>query len=175
MIHGLASHGVTARHLAALLGVSESGYYAWRARTPLPRALRRAWLTRLILDIHQESGSVYGYRRVMQELGRRYGIDVGHTTVEAVMRGPGSAAGQEGRTNRPRPKAPVRRPALGCRRAGRHHGAGPRVRGRRPRHRLAPSGRLEHRRGSPPHARAPRPDGRRHPRRARRTRRPGGG
>ncbi|MEV7243060.1 IS3 family transposase [Streptomyces sp. NPDC093248] len=102
MIHGLASHGVTARHLAALLGVSESGYYAWRARTPFPRALRRAWLTRLILDIHQESGSVFGYRRVMQELGRRYGIDVGHTTVEAVMKG----AGIRGRAGRPHEQAP---------------------------------------------------------------------
>ena len=102
MIHGLASHGFTARHLAALMGVSESGYYAWRARTPFPRALRRAWLTRLVLDIHQESGSVYGYRRVRQELGRRYGIDVGHTTVEAVMKG----AGIRGQAGRPDVQAP---------------------------------------------------------------------
>ncbi|MER6978044.1 IS3 family transposase [Streptomyces carpinensis] len=85
----MTSQGFPARRIAALLGVSESGYYAWRARTPSPRALRRAWLTRLILDIHQESGSTFGYRRVRQELGHRYGIDISHTTVELLMKGAG--------------------------------------------------------------------------------------
>ncbi|MEU1466508.1 IS3 family transposase [Streptomyces sp. NPDC005727] len=109
MIHDLTPHGFTARHLAALMGVSESGYYAWRARTPLPRALRRAWLTRLILDIHQESGCAYGYRRVTQELGRRYGIDIGHTTVEAVMKGAG-IRGQAGRPHEHTPPEGARTP-----------------------------------------------------------------
>ncbi|KUN87642.1 hypothetical protein AQJ66_08315 [Streptomyces bungoensis] len=102
MIHHMASHGFPARRVAALLGVSESGYYAWRTRSPSPRALRRASLTRLILGIHQESGSRYGYRRVRQELGRRYGIDISHSTVEAVMRG----AGIRGQAGRPREQTP---------------------------------------------------------------------
>ncbi|MGW5259191.1 IS3 family transposase [Streptomyces sp. NPDC004012] len=98
----MASQGFPVRRIAVLLHVSESGYYAWRARTPSPRALRRAWLTRLILAIHQESGSAYGYRRVRQELGHRYGIDISHTTVELLMK----EAGIRGRTGRLHQQAP---------------------------------------------------------------------
>ncbi|TFV29636.1 hypothetical protein E4K10_48355 [Streptomyces sp. T1317-0309] len=47
-----------------LLGVSESGYYAWRERTPSARSLRQAWLSRIIRDIHRSSGAVFGYRRI---------------------------------------------------------------------------------------------------------------
>jgi putative transposase len=92
----MASQGFPTRRIATLVGVSESGYYAWRARPPSPRALRRTWLTRLIHDIHQESGSAYGYRTVRQELGDRYGVDISHTTVEHLMK----QAGLRGRPGR---------------------------------------------------------------------------
>lgn len=105
----MAPHGFPVRRTAALLDVSESGYYAWRARGPSPRALRRAWLTRLILDIHQESGSTYGYRRVTQELVHRYGIDVSHTTVEALMKGTG-IRGRAGRAHGQAPREGARTP-----------------------------------------------------------------
>ncbi|MFE8950604.1 helix-turn-helix domain-containing protein [Streptomyces sp. NPDC007856] len=36
VIHRMAAQGFSARRIAALLDVSESGYYAWRARTPSP-------------------------------------------------------------------------------------------------------------------------------------------
>ncbi|MFG2266402.1 IS3 family transposase [Streptomyces sp. NPDC048720] len=103
----MASHGFPARRTAALLDVSESGYYAWRTRTPSPRALRRAWLTRLVRGIHRESGAAYGYRRVGQELRDRYGIHLSDTTVEALMR----AAGLRGRAGR----LPATAPAGGAR------------------------------------------------------------
>ncbi|MGW4561554.1 IS3 family transposase [Streptomyces sp. NPDC004561] len=106
----MASQGFPARRIAALLNVSESGYYAWRTRVPSPRALRRAWLTRLILDIHQESGSAYGYRRVRQELGHRYGIDISHATVELIMKGAG-IRGRAGRLHEQAPREGARTPS----------------------------------------------------------------
>ncbi|MEU4154129.1 MULTISPECIES: IS3 family transposase [unclassified Streptomyces] len=88
--------------LVALLGVSESGYYAYRKRPPSPRALRHAWLTQLILTIHHESGASYGYRRIHQELHDRYGVTVSHGTVEHLMR-QARIHGRTGRTAAPNP------------------------------------------------------------------------
>ncbi|MEU0598025.1 IS3 family transposase [Streptomyces sp. NPDC006393] len=85
--------------------MSESGYYAWRARTPSARELRRAWLTDVIVDIHRESGGAFGYRRIGRRLLCRYGINVSHATVETLMR----RAGICGRTGRL--YAPDRQPA----------------------------------------------------------------
>ncbi|MEW2492796.1 IS3 family transposase [Streptomyces nodosus] len=85
MISAMAEGGSPARRIIKLLGVSESGYYAWRDRTPSARSLRHAWLTRIILDIYLSSGSTFGYRRIRQELGRRYGVKVSHGTVELLM------------------------------------------------------------------------------------------
>jgi putative transposase len=93
--------GYPARGIIRLLGVSESGYYAWRERTPSARSLRHAWLTRIILDIYSSSGSTFGYRRVRHELGRRYGINVSHGTVELLM----GQAGIRGRSGRLRDRA----------------------------------------------------------------------
>ncbi|MDT0469960.1 IS3 family transposase [Streptomyces gibsoniae] len=106
----MASQGFPARQITVLLKVSESGYYAWRASAPSPRALRRAWLTRLILDIHLESGSTYGYRRVRQELGHRYGIDISHTAVELIMKEAG-IRGRAGRLHEQAPQEGVRTPS----------------------------------------------------------------
>ncbi|WP_445526717.1 IS3 family transposase [Streptomyces cyslabdanicus] len=102
MISRMAEEGFPARGVIELLGVSESGYYAWRERTPSARSLRHAWLTRIILDIHRSSGSAFGYRRVQQELGRRYGISVSHGTVELLM----TQAGLRGRSGRAPEDAP---------------------------------------------------------------------
>ncbi|WP_220296189.1 IS3 family transposase [Streptomyces sp. MBT84] len=92
----MAQAGFTARMTIGLLGVSESGYYAWRERTPSARSLRQAWLSRIIRDIHHSSGAVFGYRRIRQELGHRYGINVSHQTVERLM----GQAGLRGRSGR---------------------------------------------------------------------------
>ncbi|MEU6497849.1 IS3 family transposase [Streptomyces sp. NPDC046984] len=92
----MAQAGFTARMAIGLLGVSESGYYAWRERTPSARSLRQAWLSRIIRDIHRSSGAVFGYRRIRQELGHRYGINVSHQTVERLM----GQAGLRGRSGR---------------------------------------------------------------------------
>ncbi|MFE4410690.1 IS3 family transposase [Streptomyces sp. NPDC056821] len=102
MISAMTEEGFPARGIIELLGVSESGYYAWRDRVPSARSLRHAWLTRIILDIYSSSGSTFGYRRIRQELGRRYGISVSHGTVELLM----AQAGIRGRAGRLHEGAP---------------------------------------------------------------------
>jgi putative transposase len=81
-----------------VLGVSASGYYAWRKRPCSPRAVREAWLTDRIRAVHAASRGTYGARRVQAELVLGQGIAVGHQAVERLMR----AAGIQGVSGRPR-------------------------------------------------------------------------
>jgi putative transposase len=63
-----------ARVLCRMLGVSRSGYYAWRSRPPSHRSIMDADLTRAIIRIHQASRGTYGRPRIHAELryeGRR--------------------------------------------------------------------------------------------------------
>ncbi len=84
-------------HIACrVVEVSESDYYAWRARAPSPRSVRHAWLTELIRVAHVESRGTYGARRVHAELVLAHGITVGHGAVELLMRRAG-IAGVSGR------------------------------------------------------------------------------
>ncbi len=49
-----------ARVLCRMLGVSRSGYYAWRSRPLSHRSIMDADLTRAIIRIHQASKGTYG-------------------------------------------------------------------------------------------------------------------
>lgn len=70
---------------ARMLGVSSSGFHAWRCRPPSQRALNDAWLTEKIRAIHERSRGTYGSPRVHAELARQ-GIRVGRKRVERLMR-----------------------------------------------------------------------------------------
>jgi putative transposase len=61
-----ASHSVPM--LCRLLGVSRSGYYAWRMRPPSERARFDAVLSEKIETIHRNSRATYGAPRVHAEL-----------------------------------------------------------------------------------------------------------
>lgn len=93
----MASEGHQVRSTAALLRVSESGYYAWCRRAPSGRVLWHARLTELILSIYRSSEAMYGSRRIHHELQERYGINVSRGTVELLMRQAG-IRGRAGRT-----------------------------------------------------------------------------
>jgi transposase InsO family protein len=80
------------------LDVSESGYYARKSRAPSPRAIRHAWLTDVIREIHRDSRGVYGARRVHAELTLGRGVPVGHCAVQMLM----ARAGIAGSAGRPR-------------------------------------------------------------------------
>jgi putative transposase len=71
--------------LCEVLGVSRSGYYAWRDRPPSPTAIRRGRLIEEIRAIHEEARSVSGSPRVHRELEAR-GVACCENTVAKLMR-----------------------------------------------------------------------------------------
>jgi transposase InsO family protein len=86
VIDSLTGQGFSVRHACRTLGVSESGFYAWKDRPDPPRTLRRIWLAGEIADVHKASGGTYGANRVQAELKYGRGIQVGHNAVELIMR-----------------------------------------------------------------------------------------
>ena len=62
----MVAEGLPAQLACRVLDVSESGFYAWRSRPPSARAIRHAWLTDLIRQVHVDFRGVYGYRRRRQ-------------------------------------------------------------------------------------------------------------
>ena len=86
MIDSLIGQGFSVRHACRTLGVSESGYYAWKDRPDPPRTLRRIWLAGEIAEVHKASGGTYGAHRVTAELKYARNISVGHNAVELIMR-----------------------------------------------------------------------------------------
>ena len=57
--------------LCRLLGVSRSGYYAWRKRLPSARARANEELTDHIRVVHEQSRGTYGAPRIWAELRDR--------------------------------------------------------------------------------------------------------
>jgi len=86
VIESLTGQGVNVQHACRVLGVSQSGYYAWKDRPDAPRTLRRIWLAGEIADVHKASGGTYGSRRVGAELRYGRGIIAGRHSVEGIMR-----------------------------------------------------------------------------------------
>jgi putative transposase len=81
-----ANYEVT--RMVELLGVSRSGYYAWRDRRVAgwgPRAARRSELTVAIRAAHQASDGVNGAPRILADL-RAAGEVVSRKTVAKLMR-----------------------------------------------------------------------------------------
>ncbi|HEX3219438.1 MAG TPA: IS3 family transposase [Candidatus Limnocylindria bacterium] len=86
MIESLTGQGINVQQACLALGVSPSGYYAWKGRPDAPRTLRRIWLAGEIADIHKASGGTYGALRVTAELRFGRGIRAGHNAVADIMR-----------------------------------------------------------------------------------------
>jgi len=86
VIASLTGQGNNVRHACRFLGVTESGYYAWRSRPTSPSALRRIFLAGQITEVHRDPAGVYGAHRITVEL--RFGRQViaGHNAVAAIMR-----------------------------------------------------------------------------------------
>ena len=74
--------------LCKVLGVSRSGYYAWRDRPTSPTAARRDRLVEQIRQAHEGSRSGYGSPRVHSEL-KAGGVACCENTVAKLMRAHG--------------------------------------------------------------------------------------
>jgi putative transposase len=93
--------------LCRMLGVSKSGYYAWRDRPPSERRQQDALLIEKIREIHSRSRETYGYPRVHAEL-RSLGVRCGRRRVARLMRAAGlrgCVRGKKRRTTRCDPRA----------------------------------------------------------------------
>ena len=94
-----------------VLGVSRSGYYAWKGRPEAPRATTDAELLIEIKAAHKVGRGAYGSPRVHREL-RANGRRVGKKRVERLMRREGIVARKKRRfrrttdSNHPHPIAP---------------------------------------------------------------------
>lgn len=67
--------------MCAWAGVSESGFYAWRRRTPSAKARRREWLAGEVARVFTASNGVFGYRKVHAQL-----TDEGIVVCDRVVR-----------------------------------------------------------------------------------------
>jgi putative transposase len=81
--------------ICRLLGVSSSGYHAWKDRPPSKRATADTALTERIRAIHSRSRQTYGMPRIYAELVQQ-GVRVGRKRVARLMR----AAGLQGISRR---------------------------------------------------------------------------
>ncbi len=70
--------------LCTHIGVSRSGFYAWRDRPLADRFVDDAWLANRIFDIHMASRRTYGTPRVFGQL-RNQGVRCGRKRVTRLM------------------------------------------------------------------------------------------
>ena len=74
--------------MCRVLGVSTSGYYAWRSREPSSRAKRDQELRAKIRHFHKASEGTYGVPRIHADLVED-GHPIGHKRVARLMKAEG--------------------------------------------------------------------------------------
>jgi putative transposase len=89
--------------MCRVLGVSASGYYAWRTRGTSQRATNDARLLEQIRAFHQASRGTYGAPRILRDL-RAAGVRVGRKRVARLLK----QAGLRGVSRRKWPATTVR-------------------------------------------------------------------
>ncbi len=77
------------RVMSRLLGVSASGFYAWKDRPLSKRAVEDIALTAKIFAIHRRSGGAYGAPSIHAELADDHDTYVGKKRVARLMRAAG--------------------------------------------------------------------------------------
>ena len=98
------------RTMCRLLGLSPSGYYAWRQRGPSRRSQKNTALTEEILEIHARSDGTYGAPRIHAELRAR-GRGVSRNRVARLMRAAGIKGVSRRRTRKTTRRAAGTQPA----------------------------------------------------------------
>jgi transposase InsO family protein len=103
IVETLAREGHGTKRACRLLRVAPSGFFRWRSKAPSDRAIRRAWLTDVIAEIHVQSRRTYGYRRMRAELADAYGQRVNKKLIQAIMRELGISGLPKRRRGKPNP------------------------------------------------------------------------
>lgn len=83
------------RRLCQLLGVSRSGYYAWRSRSESERSQYDGRLKEAMVELHQGFRRAYGARRLHRQL-RRNGFPCSVRRVSRLMKEAGIHASSKG-------------------------------------------------------------------------------
>lgn len=86
MVQELADDGLDIAVACRLLGVSRSGFYAWRDHPSSPRDEENELLLKHIRQIHADSRGTYGSPRVHAELTLGLGLPVNLKRVARLMR-----------------------------------------------------------------------------------------
>ncbi|MCR6712219.1 MAG: IS3 family transposase [Demequina sp.] len=86
LVETLAGQGIPITVSCRTLGVSVSGFHAWRSRGPSRRDRADRELTAVVRAIHAASRGTYGVRRVHAELRLGHDLIVNHKRIERVMR-----------------------------------------------------------------------------------------
>jgi putative transposase len=97
--------------MCEVLGVSPSGYYAWRSRLPCRRQTEDERLRVLIADIHRFSRGTYGAPRVHAELRLVHGVRCSEKRIARLMRWLGIAGVHRRRRAKTTKRAPEVAPA----------------------------------------------------------------
>lgn len=79
------------KRMSRVIGVSRSGYYAWRTRRPSMRQQDNEKLLEHIWDTHKRNRSLYGSPRITAEINDQ-GIPCGKNRVARIMRANGIRA-----------------------------------------------------------------------------------
>ena len=86
LVETLAGQGIPITAACRKLGVSVSGFHAWKRRGPSAREVADRELTAVITAIHTASRGTYGVRRVHAELRLGHDVIINHKRIERVMR-----------------------------------------------------------------------------------------
>jgi putative transposase len=99
------------RQMCRLLGVSASGYYAWRTRPSCQRRQQDERLRVLVAEIHRFSRGTYGAPRIRAELRFGHGLRCSEKRVARLMRQLGLQGVHRRRGKRTTKRAPEAAPA----------------------------------------------------------------
>jgi putative transposase len=86
IVEQLGVEGHRLKSACRVLQIASSGFFMWRHRPPSPRAIRRAWLTDVIIQIREQSRRTYGWRRVQAELADVYEHVANKKLIHTIMR-----------------------------------------------------------------------------------------
>lgn len=81
---GVEGHGL--KSACRVLNIASSGFFVWRQRPPSARAIRRAWLTDVIVQIWEQSRRTRRWRRVQAELADTFDHVANKKLIRAIMR-----------------------------------------------------------------------------------------